>query len=596
MKAREEIGRAPVQLLRLYLDYCDLDYGVGECTAQLGVTGSHKCFNTRATCQVPGIYPQQSGPDAGKARSIKEYTFITPVAGIPADKNYIPSLKGITFSPIKIDPGKSLGRRGQVTCTLQDHPHHDVLIDKYVTERDYDPLEVGTFWTKFKQRNLYYNSRIMTCYSGYMSQIEDIEQMDKRTYVIDRIDGPDGGGKITITGRDILRLADDKRAVCPRPTIARLDRDIDKAEGSPIAFDLVPAGEAVDNFSIGDYIRINKEILIITGILGDELTCTRSQFTTEAQDHKTDDTVQLCKRYLSEPVHLIMYDLLTNFANIPPEFIDFDEWIEEAGSWLTDFLFTTLIPDPVGVTKLIDELIENSSCYIYWNELEQKIKLVAVKPPEVPLKLLTDDNALIEGSITIKEKPDERLTRLILYYNQVNPVEKLDEWSNYSNREIRVDISAESPVQYGDTRDRIIYSRWITSGSFFVISTLMQRMLNAYRNTPLEINFKIDAKDLDVWTGDLFILRHRNIVDIYGVQQDLIMRVVEISESIAGTQYNVRAIDAEREFVGRYCYFQEEDQVNFSDATPEQREFKGGWFCDDTTLLMPDGSDPYLMP
>ena len=595
MTAREEIGRAPVQLLRLYLDYCNLDYGIGECTARLGVTGSHKCFNTRATCQAPGAYPQPSGPDAGKARAIKEYTFITPVAGIPADKNYIPSLRKITFSPMQIDPGKSLGRRGQVTCTLQDHPHHDVLIDKYVDEREYDPLETGTYWTKLKNRNIYYNSRLLTCYSGYMSQIDDIEQMDKRTYVIDQINGPDGGGRITITGRDILRLADDKRAVCPVSTIARLDRDISKAEGSPISFDVVPAGEAVDNFSLGDYIRINKEIFIITGILGDELTVSREQFTTEAKDHKTDDTVQLCKRYLNEPVHLIMYDLLTNFANIPAEFIDFDEWIEEAGSWLTDFRFTGLIADPVGVTKLIDELIECSTSYIYWNELEQKIKLVAVKPPEVAPKLLSDDNALIEGSIVIKEKPDERITRLILYYNQVNPVEKLDEWSNYSNREIRVDLSAEAPVQFGDTRERIIYSRWITTGSFFAIETLMQRLIAKYRNTPAEVSFKIDAKDLDVWTGDLFTLRHRNIVDIYGVQRDIIMRVIEISESIAGTQYSIRAVDSEREFAGRYCYFQDEDEVSFSDATPEQREFKGGWFCD-ATLLMPDGSDPYLMP
>jgi hypothetical protein len=593
LTARNEIGRQPLQLLRLHLDYCTLTYGEGDCEAELGVTGSHKCFNTRATCQDVSAY---TDPVTGGPRSVKAYTFITPVSGVPADNNFIPSLRSVSFSPVKIDPGKSLGRRGQVSAQLQDHPYHDILIDKYVADRDYEPLERGTFWTKLKQRNPYYNGRRLDVYSGYLSQIDDITQMDKRSYVIDQIDGPDGSGNVTITGRDVLRLADDKKALCPRTTLARLDDVINKADLAPINVDVVPAG-AGNNFTIGDYVRINKEIFVITNVVADALTMSREQFNTEAGDHKLDDTVQLCVYYNNIPVYEIMYDLLTNYANIDSSYIDYDEWLEEAGSWLTDYSFTCLITDPTGVTKLINELIEVSACYIYYNEIEQKIKLVAVKPPEVAPRLLTDDNSIIEGSISIAEKADDRVTQINLYYNIFNYVEKLKEPSNYSNIEVRLDGDAESPVQYGDTRSRTIYSRWVSGGSFFGVEALMRRMLAAYRNVPLEIKFKIDAKDIeDIWTGSLFTLRHRNIVDDTGEIRDIIMRVIEISEASTGTWYNVRAIDVEREFVGRYCYIQEEDQLEYNLIDPDDRDFKGGWLCDDATELMPNGDDPYLMP
>jgi hypothetical protein len=142
-----------------------------------------------------------------------------------------------------------------------------------------------------------------------------------------------------------------------------------------------------------------------------------------------------------------------------------------------------------------------------------------------------------------------------------------------------------------------MFSRWAYEDTFFAFETLMRRMLAAYRNIPIEVKLRIDAKDLDMWTGDLFTLRHRNVVDAAGRVRDTIMRVIEVQENKAGTWSDITAREAEREFAeGRYCYFREETSLDFTSTLPDDREFLGGWFCDDTTLVMPDGSGPYLFP
>src|SRR3954465_10733275 len=53
---KKELGREPVTILEVDLDYCANTYGVAPCTAAVGVTGSAKCFNTRKTCQDANHY------------------------------------------------------------------------------------------------------------------------------------------------------------------------------------------------------------------------------------------------------------------------------------------------------------------------------------------------------------------------------------------------------------------------------------------------------------------------------------------------------------------------------------------------------------
>ncbi len=61
-----EMGRKPVYIVEMDLDFCTRTYGVSPCTAAIGVTGTAKCFQTRKTCQDAANY---SGGAVGVANT-----------------------------------------------------------------------------------------------------------------------------------------------------------------------------------------------------------------------------------------------------------------------------------------------------------------------------------------------------------------------------------------------------------------------------------------------------------------------------------------------------------------------------------------------
>ena len=71
-----DIGREVIEIVEIDLDYCSLTYGVGPCTAALGVTGEHKCFNGYATCQAKAAFDKIT----------KTLRYGTNVSGLPVVK------------------------------------------------------------------------------------------------------------------------------------------------------------------------------------------------------------------------------------------------------------------------------------------------------------------------------------------------------------------------------------------------------------------------------------------------------------------------------------------------------------------------------
>lgn len=219
-------GRRPFSVVELDLDACSLTYSNAPCTASL--TGSNgKCFNTFATCQDTANFDLET----------KTYSFCSPEIGKSRAYDAIPSVRKIDVTPMKLDPGLSLGKRGAAKITFQDHPHHDRGVDKYALERAdgtagvpaYTPHDQGSFWGKLTARNPHHVARIMRLKTGFIPWDQDLNPSNQasvsaaaaiadvltRTYAIEQIDGPDASGRVTVTGKDLLKLADDERAECP---------------------------------------------------------------------------------------------------------------------------------------------------------------------------------------------------------------------------------------------------------------------------------------------------------------------------------------------------------------------------------------------
>lgn len=495
MAENTRFGREPIEVVEIGQDFCNLEYGTAPCTAAIGTTGANKCFNTRATCQDPAKYDRGTLP----------LKFVDKRSPIPKDDYYIPSLSGPpAVTPAKLNPGganrnaSALGERASVTLTFQDHPHNDRLVDKYRAERDYDPKEQGTFWTKWRARNPYYMQRPITLRTGYLVDGNIVDEIT-RAFVITGFSGPDNQGRVQIRGKDVLTLAEDSKAQAPFVSTGRLSADI---TATATTATLIPAGVGNAEYDASGFVRANREVMAFTRS-GDTLTITRAQFGTEAEAHDADDTVQQCLRYESEAPQDILYDLLLNYAGIPDVYLDKAGWDAEALDFLPR-LYSAIITEPEGVSKLVSEMCQQMYFTIWFDERVSLVKLRAVRLAENDEIFELNDNVhLIENSISWKDLSDELITQVWVYYGQSNPTEKLDQGDNYVAVSVTIDPLAEGPDKHNLRRIKKIFSRWIDATNAGAAEDLGRRILNRYGNAPREVSFRVDAKDNYLWLGIL---------------------------------------------------------------------------------------------
>src|SRR5690554_3574189 len=413
---------------------------------------SSPCFNTRSTCQDPANYD----------KGVQTLRFVDKRSPLPRDDYYIPSLTGVSVTPAKLNPGgadrnaRALGQRASLSVRFLDHPHNDRVVDPYRAERDYNPTEQGTFWSKWRARNPYYMQRPMRLRSGYLKDGGIVDEI-VREFVITGFSGPDSSGNVTVSGKDVLTLAEDEKAQAPIASRGKLSAPLTAGATS---FTLTPSGIGNSEYPASGWARIGKEVMSFTRS-GDAMTITRGQFGTEAEEHDEDDSVQLCLRYQSEAPQDILYDLLLNYANIPAQYLDKAQWDAEALDFLPR-LYTAIITEPNGVSKLISEMCQQMYFTIWWDERLGKVVLKSVRLAQEDEVFELDDNRhLIADSISWKDLSDELITQVWVYYGQLDPTEKLDQGSNYATIAITADPDAEGPDRHNLRRIKTIFSRWI---------------------------------------------------------------------------------------------------------------------------------------
>jgi hypothetical protein len=575
------VGRIPLTLVQIDQDFCTLTYGVAPCTA---VNPSNKCFNTFKTCQVPEVYDRGS----------LTLTFGKAQADAPKDLYIIPSLLSVSTSPSTINPTNGnknispLGTRAVANIVFQDAPHSDMLVDKYRTGRTYIPLNNGTFWSKWLVRNPYYQNRPIRIYEGYVGQT--LAEMQVRNYLIDSINGPDTTGKVSVTAKDPLKLTDKQKAQAPLVTAGELNASITTTSTSLV----------VKNGITGDYpatgtVRIDDELMTYTGrseaTVGGELLITLTGLTrgtdgSVVSDHDIDTNVQNCLRYTDRFVWEVVYDLLVNYSKIPASFINYADWITEGETWLYSFNVSTLVSQPTGVGELLYELMEQVLFYIWWDERDQLIKLRAIKPYIQSAQLLTDNSNIIADSVNYSTDPKNRVSQVWVYYNQHNRALKVDDEANYKQVSVYADLEVESDDAYGESRIRKVFARWIIGDN--QAYNLSVRLLNASKDNPKYLKFRVDAKDRAIWTADVIDVENRSMVDFNGNQTIERYQVLSAQEVVSGeiieymTQlFSVRGI--------RFAFYMGNDAPQYIDATPEQIAGKSAWYANDLGF-MPDGS------
>jgi len=551
--------REPYQIIEIDQKICSLVYGTAPCAA--GLTGTNdRCYNTVRTCQDRANFTD----------SILTLKFTHSKDEI--QKGFIPSLLSVSTTPTQINAGgvsrdrKALGSRGSVSISLQDHPHSDYFVDPYKDQRNYIATDRGTFWAKWLARNPYYKNTVIRVIDGYLGEAP----RSTKSYVIDNIAGPDSRGKVTIKAKDILSLADDKQAQAPAVSLGELIADIN---GSITTLRVTGADAA--EYPAPGHVRLGKEIIsfaAVSTISATEINltgCVRAAKGTEARDSDLGNQVQLCLEYTNQEIAAVVYDLLVNYGNISPSFIDFSQWQSENDIWLNQFNVSTIISKPTGVTNLLYEICEQTLTYIWYDERNQNIQFRAVRPATETPFVLNEENHILADSANLMRKENERFSQVWIFHQQRDPTEKLDKDTNW----LRLRVAADGENPYEDAQIKKIYGRWIQSEA--QARSLANRLLNRYKQTPIYMEISLDAKDGEIWTGDICDISHGDLVDFSGSPQETRFQVLSAEEVESGHKISYKLINFV--YFGRFAFWMGASAADYDAATETEKVLGMYW-------------------
>ena len=561
---------------------CALVYGSTACGAILGVTGTEKCYNTKATCQRKGNYTETAN---GYTNRTVTFRFtdqeVVPYGTTPVVQRAM--LRSVSFTPGRIDLGGStIGQRSGCTFELYDGTGDDIQTDDYASERRGN-YESGWFLAKMIARWRYFQNRRARVTQGFLTETGQVDtaSLKTRTYVVDRITGPDGSGKVTGVAKDPLRATAKERSKYPDATKCALT----------VAATNVATSFTVDDTSSLDasgFIRIEDEIVQYTAKTATTITgLTRGVAGTTAAAHDVDQNCQRTVQFSATDAVEIIHSVLTSIG-IAADFMDKAAWHTACDDWIELGVITAYVSKPEDVDKLVAEICEAWLLILYYDDETARVVLEPVRPPAAgELIALTDDDSILEGKLATSEKTDQRINMVWFEYEVINWAKEIKQ-ENLVNRRITISTDAQSDSEYGDSVPRQILSRWLGTTSSGQVLAVSMRYLLRFRDAPRRYQFTVDAA-LQLKLGSFITVAIAHIQDASGRRLIRNMRVIELASTGGGAQLAVTAEDDF--FQGRYGFFTTDTADDYT-GNP-LLDAGDGFFCSDYDV-MPDGSPPYL--
>lgn len=592
---RRKAGKRPWQWIEFEVDRCRHTSGQAPCTATQ--TGDEKCINSWETCNDPANYdarPYWIRCAEGVADMPRTFEFADE--GLAA---FLPLLGKVDHSPMVPNPGESLGKRATLTVSLQDAPHHDIGIDKYVGERTYVAQQRSTFFRKLRARFPHYIGRRLRWYQGYITAEPSYADFRRREYVMEKIEWPDGRGRLKVVAKDLLKLLDDERAQCPRKSGGKLMVAI-AAAGPVTTIDVETADATEYDLEAGetaDYVRIGDEGFTYTGTTvitnGVRLTgVTRDlpdDYTTEQSAHDIGDQVQRC-RYLQGTIPEVAEELMVDFGGIDPAYIPKAEWDLEADTWLADENIARLVTEPEGVRKLIDQIVSQTMTWGFWfDEIEQKMRFRCMRPVDIDENVpeLADGAHLVADSVRVIDEPDRVVNEVQVLYGEIDPTKNGDEINNYRRGIIVVDAASQSTNELNQQRVKKVFARWHPVRNASVVTRFASRTLAARAQNLAAVEFKVERKDESLRTAQFADLTTMYLIDALGAPITTRVQVMRTEASDDLVTYRAREDFFKARYFGRWAP-EALEGLAWADATDEQKERYLFWAQADGTFTNGD--------
>lgn len=478
------------------IKYCANTYGTAPCTAAL--TGDSKCFNTRnfvSDCQDTANFTDGT----------KTLRFGIDNGFLPEDIECIPSLVSVSVTDARVMPGQSIGERATLSATFKNHRSGDAGLDKYISDRTYDPFEQGTFWGKFKARNPYTRYRACRLIRGKVGQT--LAQMETEHFVIDSINGPGSDGRVTLKAVDFMRLLEAETSQAPAANKGYLSANITNVATS---LTLNPVGIGNANYPASGKAAIGEEIVSFTRS-GDVLTITRGQEGTTAAAHEADDVVQVILQYTSQTVAYIIDDLIVNYTPLDSSYTDLTDWNTKVTNF-SDVLYSTIIAKPTPVVTLINELIEQAGLIVFGDNKNQQVFFDFIRNTTASTDTI-DDARIVKDTFRHAEQPKLRYSQIWFFYYRRDVFKNLNDSGNYYSGV--VDVVSDN--QYETESIKRIYSRWVPGGGRSIAEDVAGRIKARYLNPPRQFMFKMFGSQ-NIALGNTLPLTHWSLEDAHGLQ------------------------------------------------------------------------------
>jgi tail fiber adhesin Gp38 len=512
-----------VTVVEIDVTVCALTYGVAPCTAAIPTTGTRKCFNTLRTCQDRVHFAEQT----------MTLRFMRPSGEVDSFDG-IPILGNVSVTPQVLDPGVSIGQRESVSVTFEDCEHSDAGFDKYLADRGYETYKRGTFWGRFRARIPSLQGCALRVKRGMVGQ--PIEEMETWHYLVESTQGP-AAGSFSVTAKDTLKLADGDRAQAPRISRGTLLAGIDDNDGSAT---LSPTGIGDLEYPSNGTLALSGNEIVTFTRSGDALTLTgRGLAGTEATSHAIDARVQVVLTFTAQTPAAILQHLLVNYTDVDSTWIDLPAWESEVAAF-TSRLYTALIAEPTDVKKLINEIVQQVGLVLWSDTRALQLRLVALRQVAADADVYDTDRIMV-GTFASKEQLGKRVSQSWTFYGLRNPLASAEDDSNFQGVAVDLDETG-ADLEYGAPAIRKTYSRWINMFNRQAAHRVNELLLSRYRDPPRRLNFDVFASDTPPQAGRGIFLKHWDIQDDTGAEQQIPAQVVSVETTDDRTRVQVEEL------------------------------------------------------
>ncbi len=559
-------------------------------------TGIKKCFNTYGTCQ--------SKPNFTKVISTERFT--NNQSNIPVGFAGYPVLKSVsTFSSTVNLAGSdprlgAFGRRGTVAVKMQDFIDDDIGWDKYQQQRvsgaaqldgiGYKPIDFGTYWSRKKVQWPHYAGRAMRVIDGFVD--DGVLTITRTRHFIIVDIKQDSSGGVELNGKDVLALADDKKALAPKTSRGKvlLGAGVGIAASGTFVFDLTPAGIGVE-YPASGYATIGSELVKFTRSVDTVTVTERGLKGTIAASHANNDSFQEALVLEGKRPEDFIYELLTTYAKVSTTFCPLvTKWRPELNRWMSNVTLDTVITKPTGVTQLLGELAD-LGLSIWWDDVLQEIGVMTNHPVfNESIYNISDENN-IKG-IEVQDKDEDRLTQVHFYTKQADPTKDYKDKSNYNQVNVLIDPDAETPNAYNDVKVREIFCRYLNNGADSIVRVLGLRLLKRFNTAPQHFVITLDDQDKTIGLTTILGVTSRLVTDDVGRSVTKLLQVYKKEETQAGKDFKVTAQGFE--YSGRFGYCMPNTTTNRYDTATANEKLTGNFAVSATTLLFNDGTAPYV--